>query len=102
MDEPGSTSIGFAMLKEAKETATILRALQKYRGDYGGDPLSLSNLTPEEQEELAAIGYELSDDVTTINAEENRLDGRLRSLESFFNQIIQLQREIGISDFLNF
>ena len=41
-------------------------------------------------------------DSETLNAEENRLFGRLQDLESFFNQLIQLENQIGITGLVRF
>ena len=54
--------------------------LQKYRGDFGGTPFDIANLTAEEQTQLAAIPYA---DPTTISSTEvsneiDRLDDRVR------------------------
>ncbi len=101
------TSIGFAMVKEAKDTQFILRMLQKYRGDEdicgtGCTPYDEGNLTAEELARLDALDYDLPTDETTLGSEETRLDGHLFGLESFFNQLIQLQRQIGIADIIGF
>lgn len=92
------TSIAFVMVKEARDLEFIVRMLRTYRGDFlPGDPApSLSHLTAEEQTQLAAIGYELPTSETQIQVEIDRLDERVRSLESFFNYLIQLQRAYGI------
>ena len=97
------TSIGFAMVKEARDLEFTLRMLQKYRDDAGvGTPFSIENLTTEEQEGLVAIDYTLPTDPARVNEEIDRVDGRLQSLESFFNQVIQLEREMGIAGYLRF
>jgi hypothetical protein len=92
------TSIAFVMVKEARDLEFIVRMLRTYRGDFEpGDPApSLSHLTPEEQDGLARLGYELPTSETQIQVEIDRLDERVRSLESFFNYLIQLQRAYGI------
>src|SRR5690606_40902404 len=62
-----------------------------------GDPApSIDHLTPEEQAELAATGYELPDSDSQIQFEIDRLDSRLVSLESFFFYIVQLERFYSI------
>ncbi|MCS6799723.1 MAG: hypothetical protein NZ898_14615 [Myxococcota bacterium] len=96
------TSIGFAMVAEARDTAFIIEMLQKYRGDFGGTPYSMSNLSAEERARLAAIGYTVPRDAGAVTSEEDRLDGRLRDLESFFNQLIELERELGIDSYLRY
>lgn len=95
-DVPNQTSIGFAMVQEAGDNDFIIKALQKYRGDGGGDPFEETNLEPEELERLDDLGYEIPADAQ-VDAEILRLDGRLRDLESFFNQVIELQRQSGIT-----
>ncbi|MEM9190616.1 MAG: hypothetical protein AAGF12_15630, partial [Myxococcota bacterium] len=90
------TSIGFDLVREARDLSFILRMLQKFRGDLGGAPYVLANLTPEERAQLAALQYELPTDANTVTTEEERIFGRILDLESFFNQLIQLQRQFGI------
>lgn len=92
------TSIAFAMVKEARDLDFIIRMLRKYRGDFlpGDPPPSIDHLTPEEQAQLAAIGYELPSSATQIQEDIDRLDSRLRSTESFLFYLIQLQRAFGI------
>jgi hypothetical protein len=99
-DVANQASIGFAMVREARDTDFILYCLRKYRGDFGGPPNDIDNLTPEEQARLRALGYEIPTDSTTRDIEQARLDNRLRDLESFFNQLIQLESEIGINGWL--
>ena len=99
---PNQTSIGFSMVGEAGDTDFLIRMLQKYRGDEGGDPLSLDNLTVEEQDRITDIGYTIPSSATRLDQEIDRLDGRLRNLESFFFQVIQLEREIGVASYLRF
>ena len=96
------TSIGFDMVSEAADLDFIVLMLQKYRGDFGGTPSAIANLTAAERARLAAIGYEIPGDSETLNAEENRLFGRLQDLESFFNQLIQLENQIGITSLVRF
>jgi hypothetical protein len=98
-------SIGFDMIKEARDQSIILRALRKYRGDSGGTPYSTANLTAGELAELDAIGYELNTSPSATeetDLEIDRVDGRVGDLESFFNQVRQLQLEMGITDYLGF
>jgi len=94
------TSIAFAMVREARDNDFIVRMLQRYRGDHldGDPPPDIDYLTPEEQAQLAAIGYDLSDiSEAEIQFEIDRLESRLNSLESFFFYMIQLQRAFGIA-----
>ncbi len=92
------TSIAFALVKETRDLDFIIRMLRTYRGDFlpGDPPPSIDHRTPEEQAQLAAIGYELPDSETEIQEDITRLDERLRSLESFFFYLIQLERAYGI------
>ena len=87
------TSIGFDMVREARDLSFILRMIQTFRGDFGGTPLDSGNLTAAELARLAALDYDLPGDSATVNSEENRIDGRLRDVESFFFQLIQLQNQ---------
>ncbi|MEQ8460437.1 MAG: hypothetical protein RID81_27765 [Sandaracinaceae bacterium] len=89
------TSIAFAMVKEARDSAFIVEMLQKFRGDEGGTPYDVANLSAAEQAELAAIGYELPA-AGDVDFEIDRLDTRLRSLEGFFFYVVQLERFYGI------
>lgn len=93
-------SLGFAMVQEAKDSDFILDALLDYRGDFGGEPFSLANLSTEQRDELDRLDYEISTNDTTVNLEINRLYGRVADLESFFNQLIQFQRQLGIASYL--
>ena len=100
-DIPNATSIGFAMVKEAKDMQFIYNSLRKYRGDVdicgpGCTPLSTANLTAAELAELDAIGYTLPSDSGTVGNEVSRTYRRLTDLESFFNQLIQIRRDVGL------
>jgi len=95
-------SIGFQMVEEARNTEFIVRMLDKYNGRGGGVPLDRANLTAIEQARLVALGYILPTGSADTNREIDRLDGRLRDLESFFGQLIQLERELGIASYLRF
>ncbi|HJL16826.1 MAG TPA: hypothetical protein RMH99_14275 [Sandaracinaceae bacterium LLY-WYZ-13_1] len=93
------TSIAFAMVKEARDTDFIIRMLQTYRGDFRSEmdpPPDRDYLTPDQQAELAAIGYELPESESQIQFEIDRLDSRLRNLEGFFFYLVQLERAFGI------
>lgn len=101
--EPGvgvasQTSIAFAMVKEARDNEFTVRMLRKYRGDFTtGDPApDADRLTADERAQLAAIGYTLPTSGAAIQEEIERLDQRIRSSESFFFYLIQLQRSFGI------
>jgi len=90
-------SVAFAMVLEARNSALILQSLREYRGDFGGPPYTAANVT--RQAELDAIGYGLpaATDTDTIAREIERLDARVQNLESFFNYLIQLERQFGIN-----
>jgi hypothetical protein len=89
-------SIAFSMVREARDSAFILRALQQYRGDFGGTPGSLDNISTEDRARLAGLDYEIPTDSGQLSDEIDRLDQRVRQLESFFGYLIQLEREYGI------
>ncbi len=90
-------SIAFSMVQEAAESAFILGALRKYRGDFGGTPFSAANLTADEIARLAALEYTIPTDRAQLSDEVDRLDDRVRELESFFGYLIQIQRSAGIN-----
>jgi hypothetical protein len=89
------TSIGFAMVKEARDLDTALFVLRKAKN--GATPYSRDNLAQEDLDAIAAIGYELPGTPPAIDAEETRLDRRVTDLESFFNQMIEFERQFGIT-----
>jgi hypothetical protein len=89
------TSIGFAMVKEARDISTlmgILARLQEAEGD-------VSALEEADREQLTALAYEPPESPPEIEAELARLDNQLQDAESFFNQIIDLTRDLGIQNF---
>jgi hypothetical protein len=88
------TSIGFAMVKEARDLETVLTALVKMRD--GKAPYAKSNLSAADLAALAAIPYTLPTGMSAIDAEIDRVDARVQDLESFFNQLIELERSYGI------
>ena len=88
-------SIGFEMVKEASDLATVGRALDLVAN--GENPNSLENLTDEVRDELAQIGYEVPSSPPLIRGETTRVRQRLNRLESFFNQMIEFQRRFGIT-----
>ncbi len=97
------TSVGFSLVKEAHDEDFIERMLETYRGDFGGAmPYSLSNLTPSQQSDLAALGYTIPGASATVNSEISRYDSRVRNLESFFNEVVQLENQMGIAGYLSF
>jgi len=95
-------SIAFSMVREARDAAFIFRALRQFRGDFGGTPGDINNIPAADRTRLAALGYTIPTlgdgrpDSTRINDEVERLDDRVRQLESFFGYLIQLERQFGI------
>lgn len=88
-------SIAFAMVLEARNAALTLQSLREYRGDFGGAPYDMGNIT--RRAELDAIGYVIpANDI--VGREISRLDARVRELESFFNYLIQIERQFGINE----
>lgn len=93
-------SISFEMVQEAANDAIIYQALQVYRGDFGGAPYSAANFAGPFAgipAQLTALGYTISPVTTQVDTEIDRLYGRIGDLESFFNYLIQLEREYGIT-----
>lgn len=90
------TSIGFAMVREARELDTILAALEKMRD--GETPNSPDNLNDEDREALDALGYEVPTTPLGVADEITRVSRQVADLESFFNQLIELQRQLGIQN----
>jgi hypothetical protein len=93
-------SISYQMVEEAANDSTILQALQVYRGDFGGTPLSNGNFTGPFAglpAQLSAIGYTIPATAANVDSEITRLYDRINNLESFFNYLIQLEREYGIT-----
>ncbi len=94
-------SISFNMVTEAANDDLIYRALQVYRGDIGPGTshYSTANFTgvfSTFSADLAAIGYTIPTVNAQVDSEIDRLYGRLNDLESFFNYLIQLERQYGI------
>jgi hypothetical protein len=88
------TSIGFAMVKEARDLATSLGVLRELQGTV--PPYDPAGLSPESLAAVAAIGYELPDRPGVVLTEILRMGNRIQDLESFFNQMIEIQRDYGI------
>ncbi|MET0385921.1 MAG: hypothetical protein ABW321_08175, partial [Polyangiales bacterium] len=88
------TSIGFAMVKEARDLDTVLEALRKVRD--GERPNSIENLTQEERNALQGLAYEVPSSQDALYTEILRVEQRIFDLESFLNQLIELQRQLGI------
>ncbi|MEM6954142.1 MAG: hypothetical protein AAF645_00600 [Myxococcota bacterium] len=96
-DIPSQRSISFEYLREAKDLATTLRALQTYRGDFGGSPFTQGNLSTEQRTFLDSIGYTLPSDPETFIEELNRVDQRIGQIESFTFYTQQWIRLLGIA-----
>lgn len=90
-------SIAFSMVREARDSAFVLRALQQYRGDFGGTPLDVNNIPAADRARLAAMGYTIPTSSVALGDEIDRLFYRVRQLESFFGYLIQLERQFGIN-----
>jgi len=99
---PNQRSLGFEMVRRARETAFIFRMLRTYLGEFGGTPNNINNLTADERARLAALGYTIPTDSARLGEEVDRIDGWLRDQESFFFQLIQLQSQFGIGSYLGF
>jgi len=94
---PNQTSMGYAMVEETRDLNIILEALRQYQGYYGGDPLDIDNVDPATLERLEELEYEIPEGtVEEIDEEIDRIQSRIQSNESFFFQLIQLQRQFGI------
>ena len=97
-------AISFEMIKEAKELSFVLYALKRYEGTHlpGSPPPSLDHLTEEEQTRLELLGYEIATDRTQRLNEVERVEDRIRQIESFIFQLMQLLRQFGIASYLRF
>lgn len=95
------SSIAFDMVQEAANDSVIYEALQVYRGDIGpGASYNVSNFTGPFAglpAQLLAIHYTIPAATAQVDSEITRLYGRIGDLESFFNYLIQLEREYGIT-----
>ncbi len=76
--------------------------MRAVRGEFGGDPLDVDNLTAAQQARNTEIGYTLPDDLTFADDEVDRLDDYLRDQESSFFQTIQLVNQFGVRSYLRF
>jgi hypothetical protein len=83
------------MVKEARDFDIILEALRKERNGAATRPID--NLTPEDIAGLTAIGYEPpQSSKAEVDAEIARVEEGITSVESFLNQLIELERQLGI------
>ena len=90
------TSLGFAMVKEARDLEIISRVLDTVIDRFGANRFSLDNITAEQLQELATTDYEIPQSPVEIESEYSRVLSRLYGLESFFNQVIDLERQFNI------
>ena len=103
--EPGvgasnQTSIGFAMVKEARDLNTTLSVLLKLRDT--DPPYSIDKLDQADLDALAEVNYDPPTSPIEIENEITRIDNRVVDDESFFNQMIELERDYGIQSFAYF
>lgn len=95
-------SIAFAMVTEARNSGDIAFILRDLRGDFGGAPNNIANLSAAQLDTLAAIPYTIPRTTTSaidgarVETEIERLTDRAEGLESFFNYVVQLERQFGI------
>jgi hypothetical protein len=88
------SSIGFDMVKEARDLETEFEALTKEKN--GTQQNAIDNLSQDDLDGLTALGYDPPTNSLDIDSEYTRVDTRLVNLESFLNQLIELQSEYGI------
>ncbi len=91
---PNQESIGFNMVKEASDNAFVIDVLERLGN---GETVSQAEL-----DQLTAGGYRIPADADQALSDLNILDRRQRNLESFFFQLIDLQRQLGIAGYLRF
>ena len=82
------------MVSEARDASIVLELLNKLAD---GDTLTIAEL-----QLLADLEYLPPTTVAALNTEIARFEGRLADLESFFFQLIQLERELGVSSYPGF
>ncbi len=91
---PNQESIGFNMVKEAADNAFAIAILERLS--------SGQSVLPAELDALDARGYRVPLDEVQAGNDLATLDRRQRDLESFFFQLIDLQRQLGIASYLRF
>ncbi|MEO0324701.1 MAG: hypothetical protein AAF447_17195, partial [Myxococcota bacterium] len=98
---PEAIPPGFALVRELKELNFIVEALQRFRGDFdtAGAPYSFDNLLPEDLERLAAVGYTIPASTGDVDAEIQRTQSRLVSLEGFNFALIDLLGRFRIAGY---
>ena len=97
-----ASSLGFQMVKEAADLAFIQDMLVKYEGGGIDPPLDPDNLTSAERTRLSGLGYDLPPDAASLTQEQDRVGDRIVDLEGFFNQLIQLERDLGVASYLGY
>jgi hypothetical protein len=91
---PNQESIGFNMVSEASDNAFAIGVLERLAdGEV---------VPPEDLAELSARGYRVPATEEDARSDLSTLDRRQRELESFFFQLIDLQRQLGIASYLGF
>jgi hypothetical protein len=88
------TSIGFAMVKEARDLNLVFETLSKTQA--GTTKFSLGLLSDADRAALDDIHYQMPTTSLAVKNEIDRVQNRVIDLESFFNQLIELQRNYGI------
>ena len=91
---PNQESIGFNMVAEASDNSFAIDILGRLAD---GEPVPALELS-----ELADRGYHVPLSVQEALSDLSTLDRRQRDLESFFFQLIDLQRQLGIASYLGF
>ena len=91
---PNQESVGFNMVEEAADNAFAIGVIERLAdGDV---------VPPEDLAELASRGYRVPLTEEDALFDLRTLDRRQRNLESFFFQLIDLQRQLGIASYLGF
>ena len=91
---PNQESIGFNMVSEASDNAFAIGVLERLADGEA--------VPPEDLAELSARGYRVPATEEEARSDLGTLDRRQRELESFFFQLIDLQRQLGIASYLGF
>ncbi len=93
-DVPNQESIGFNMVQEAANNAFAISVFQAIAADeIVSDPVKA---------QLAALGYPIPASASEAQSDLLTLDRRQRNLESFFFQLIDLERQLGIGPIVIF
>jgi hypothetical protein len=91
---PNQESIGFNMVSEAADNAFAIGVIERLAS---GEPVPSNDLA-----ELSVRGYRVPATEEDARSDLSSLDRRQRELESFFFQLIDLQRQLGIASYLGF